>query len=241
MNSERRNGFTLIELLVVIGIVGLLAALLLPALSTARSHARIAQCQSNLRQIDMAVETYCQHFGGMIPAASATQPLSPTNEVWEDAPGAPDGLGVLIAGQYLADPGVLFCPMDLTNSAQVDGPRIGKPAGLAGGDVYCSFLYRQQCVGTGPFHIENLGRNPAGAVMRALALDVSCPPYPELAHGGESVNILFHDGSVLTAGNPQNDFSIMSIAYYPPNAQGLPPMVAEIQKVFLNADAAYGK
>jgi prepilin-type processing-associated H-X9-DG protein len=77
--------------------------------------------------------------------------------------------------------------------------------------------------------------------MRALALDISCPPYPEPAHGGESVNILFHDGSVLTANNLKNDFSVMDISYYPPNAQGLPPVVAELQKVFINADAAYGK
>ncbi len=40
--------------------------------------------------------------------------------------------------------------------------------------------------------------------MRALALDVSCPPYPEPAHGGDSVNILFHDGSVKTVDNKED-------------------------------------
>ena len=86
------------------------------------------------------------------------------------------------------------------------------PAGQAGGDAYCSYLYRQQCIGTGTFHIESLGRNPEGQIMRALALDVSCPPYPEPAHNGESVNILFHDGSVKTVDNKENLYSIMNIS-----------------------------
>ena len=235
--SCKGGAFTLIELLVVAGIVALLAALLLPALTTARSSARIAQCQGNLRQIGMAIYSYCQHYGGCIPAVTP----SPTNQVWNDAAGAPDGLGVLVTQSYLAEPSALFCPLDLTNSAQVDGARIGKPAGQAGGDAYGSYLYRQQCIGTGTFHIESLGRNPEGQAMCALALDVSCPPYPEPAHGGNSVNILFCDGSVKTADNEANLYSVMDISYYPPNAQGLPPIVAEIQKVFVNADAAYGK
>ncbi len=235
--SCKRSAFTLIELVLVFGLIALLAALLLPALKTARSSARIAQCQSNLRQIGMAIYCYCQHSGGCIPAMTD----SPTNQVWNDAAGVPDSLGVLATESYLAAPGALFCPLDLTNSAQVDGARIGMPAGKAGGDAYGSYLYRQECIGTGTFHIESLGRNPEGELMRALALDVSCLPYAEPAHGGNSVNILFQDGSVKTADNVDNLYSIMDMSYYPPNAQGLPPVVAEIQKVFVNADAAYGR
>jgi prepilin-type processing-associated H-X9-DG protein len=228
---------TLIEMLVVFGLLVLLAAVLLPGLSAARKSARIAQCQSHLQQVGQAIYCYCQHYNGCIPAVTA----SPTNQVWNNAAGAPDSLGVLVTQSYLAAPGVLFCPLDTCNSAHVDGARIGKPAGKAGGDAYCSYLYRQECIGTGTFHVDSLGRNPQGRLMRALALDVSCPPYPELAHEGDSVNILFHDGSVETADNEENLYSIMSISYYPLNAQGLPPVVAEIQKVFVSADAAYGR
>jgi len=65
---DRGRGFTLIELLVVIAIIAILAAILMPVFFRARKQARKATCQSQLRQVGMAVEMYTQDWDDTLPA-----------------------------------------------------------------------------------------------------------------------------------------------------------------------------
>ena len=64
----KRRGFTLVELLVVIAIIGILVALLLPAIQAAREAARRTQCVNNLHNLGLAVQTYASAQGTLPPA-----------------------------------------------------------------------------------------------------------------------------------------------------------------------------
>lgn len=75
-NQKYRSlcAFTLVELLVVVGIIGILAALLLPALASAKRKAQAVQCISNLRQLGQATFLYSEENNDQLPFAWIRQP-----------------------------------------------------------------------------------------------------------------------------------------------------------------------
>ena len=227
------QAFTLIELLAVIGIVGILAALLLPSLGSARDAGQRARCLSNLRQIGIAIFSYAGDNGGSIPYGPKAPPFTspanfypstgaPTSLVSLES-GDPVGLGLLL-NQHLAEqPKVLFCP---GSDQPIDsGAELAK-VGLH--QAQCSYYYRHggntqlfdnPTTNTAPEHLQldRLGNNRNGFPIRALAIDTLflCPPdlasfnvKPKTHHRQKFADILLADGHASSRPNTDRRFVV---------------------------------
>ena len=138
--SANRQGFTLIELLVVMAIIALLSAILLPALSRAKTRAKSIQCVSNLRQMGIAAQVYIGDTADVYPVAYYWDDINNIDYAWDLTTLENDGNRVI--------PGLLW-----GGSGNVQIQQCPSFAGSADWlqDPYTGYNYNTSYIGHGQF------------------------------------------------------------------------------------------
>lgn len=175
-----KKGFTLIELLVVIAVIGILAGILLPALSRARESARRTQCSANLKQIGMACNMYANENGDYFPTdtGGTYQAMVALNKLFPT---------------YISERKSFKCPSDTNVTVALNANML---AGAEMEQNQCSYGYSKYRI----TQMDDPGRALASDRPPMAADETILTNYSTPNHGGTSNA----EGTLDNAGDGQN-------------------------------------
>ena len=194
----RCRAFTLVELLVVIAVIGVLLALLLPAMGRARESARRAVCLSNLRQVFNTVQGYAAANRDAVPLGYRIGFKQFNSMVYSGTSQKFCLFGVFYLGKQMDPPDPFFCPSNQDPQSMLGSETNPWPPGPRGSTVngYIGYGFRPDH--EIPDEFQDVGgfapRLSSFGIQAVLADLTATPQRVDLRHR-DGINVLYGDGA----------------------------------------------